>query len=147
MEFLDINLTKDSSLLLHAIQSPFYWRISKENFSIPVLYSCFNNPYKKIRGKKKKTRVSTEISLNQSTPQGHFTRKPIWFSLWRGARSVTAKKTIFKIQHCGEVKTKVKLANMYLICATTRLRIDWLIRDTILRIFTLLGSAYYLHII
>jgi hypothetical protein len=30
MEFLDINLTKDSSLLLpaiHAIQSPFYWRI------------------------------------------------------------------------------------------------------------------------
>jgi hypothetical protein len=24
MEFLDINLTKDSSLLLHAIQIPFY---------------------------------------------------------------------------------------------------------------------------
>ncbi len=29
MEFLDINLTKDSSLFLHAIQS-FYWRIFKE---------------------------------------------------------------------------------------------------------------------
>jgi hypothetical protein len=27
MEFLDMNLTKDSSLLLHAIHSPFYWRI------------------------------------------------------------------------------------------------------------------------
>ncbi len=26
-EFLDISLTKDSSLLLHAIHSPFYWRI------------------------------------------------------------------------------------------------------------------------
>jgi hypothetical protein len=28
-EFLDINLTKDSSLLLHAIHRPFYWRILK----------------------------------------------------------------------------------------------------------------------
>ncbi len=27
MEFLDINVTKDSSLLLHAIHSLFYWRI------------------------------------------------------------------------------------------------------------------------
>jgi hypothetical protein len=27
MKFLDISLTKDSSLVLHAIQSPFYWRI------------------------------------------------------------------------------------------------------------------------
>jgi hypothetical protein len=26
-EFLDINLTKDLTLLLHAIHSPFYWRI------------------------------------------------------------------------------------------------------------------------
>ncbi len=26
-EFLDIKLTKDSSLLLHAIDSPFNWRI------------------------------------------------------------------------------------------------------------------------
>jgi hypothetical protein len=29
MEFLDINLIQDSSLLLHAIHSPFYWRILK----------------------------------------------------------------------------------------------------------------------
>jgi hypothetical protein len=29
-EFLDINLTKDSSLLLHAIHSPCYWRILKK---------------------------------------------------------------------------------------------------------------------
>jgi hypothetical protein len=27
MEFLDINLTKDLSLLLHGIHSPFYWQI------------------------------------------------------------------------------------------------------------------------
>jgi hypothetical protein len=27
MEFLTMNLTKDWSLLLHAIQDPFYWRI------------------------------------------------------------------------------------------------------------------------
>jgi hypothetical protein len=40
MEFLDISLTKDSSLLLHAIHSPFYWRIKKTLL-------CFQNPYKK----------------------------------------------------------------------------------------------------
>ncbi len=43
MELLDINLTKDSSLLLHAIQSPFYWQIVKKT----ILFSTFNNPYKK----------------------------------------------------------------------------------------------------
>ncbi len=32
MEFLDINSTKDSSLLLHAIHSLFYWRVFE--------YSC-----------------------------------------------------------------------------------------------------------
>jgi hypothetical protein len=37
MEFLDINLTKDSSLSLHAIHSPFYWKISKQQFSPLVL--------------------------------------------------------------------------------------------------------------
>ncbi len=45
IEFLDINLTKDSSLLLHAIHSPFYLANFKEN---PTLL-WFNNPYKKIR--------------------------------------------------------------------------------------------------
>ncbi len=44
MEFLDINLTKDSSLLLHAIQSPFYCRILKKT----VLFSRIKNTYKKI---------------------------------------------------------------------------------------------------
>jgi hypothetical protein len=36
-------LTKDSSLFLHAIHSPFYRRILKRT----ILYSGFNNPYKK----------------------------------------------------------------------------------------------------
>jgi hypothetical protein len=49
MEFLDINLTKELSLLLHAIHSPFYWRILKKN----VLFSGFKNPYKKIRETRK----------------------------------------------------------------------------------------------
>ncbi len=31
MEFLDINLSKNSSLLLHAFHSPFYLRILQEN--------------------------------------------------------------------------------------------------------------------
>jgi hypothetical protein len=37
MEFLDINLTKDSSLLVHAIHSPFYWRKT-------ILFSGFKDP-------------------------------------------------------------------------------------------------------
>jgi hypothetical protein len=40
-EFLDINLTKDQSLLLHAIHNPFYWRI----FQKTILFSAFKNPY------------------------------------------------------------------------------------------------------
>ncbi len=43
LEFLDISLTKDSSLLLHAIHGPFYWRILKR--TIP--FSGFQNPYEK----------------------------------------------------------------------------------------------------
>jgi hypothetical protein len=41
MEFLAINLTKNSSLLLHANHRPFFWRIL--NTTIIV----FKNPYKK----------------------------------------------------------------------------------------------------
>jgi hypothetical protein len=37
MEFLDINLTKVSSLLLIAIHSPFYWRILKKTIYSSVL--------------------------------------------------------------------------------------------------------------
>jgi hypothetical protein len=44
MEFVDISLTKELSLLLHAIHSLFYWRILKKT----ILFSSFKNPYKKI---------------------------------------------------------------------------------------------------
>jgi hypothetical protein len=37
MEFLDINLTKDLIILLHAVHSPFYWRISRRSSSSLVL--------------------------------------------------------------------------------------------------------------
>ena len=47
MEFLDISLTKDSSHLLHAIHSPFYWLILKT-----ILFSGLTNPYKKSAKKK-----------------------------------------------------------------------------------------------
>jgi hypothetical protein len=40
MEFLDINVTKNSSLLPHANHSPFYWRILKKT----ILFSGFKNP-------------------------------------------------------------------------------------------------------
>ncbi len=44
MEFLDINLTKDSRILLYAIHSPFYRCILKKT----ILFSGFKNHYKKI---------------------------------------------------------------------------------------------------
>jgi hypothetical protein len=44
MEFLVINLTNDSSLLLHAIHSPFYRLILQKNYT----FFGFKNPYKKI---------------------------------------------------------------------------------------------------
>ncbi len=43
MKFSDINLTKDSSLFLHATNSPFYWRILKKT----ILFSGFKYPYEK----------------------------------------------------------------------------------------------------
>ncbi len=47
MEFLDANLTKDSNLLLHAIHSPFYWRIFEENQT--KLFSGLKKPELRIR--------------------------------------------------------------------------------------------------
>ncbi len=43
MDFLDINLTRDSSLLLHAIHSPFFWWILKKT----IVFSGFKYPCKK----------------------------------------------------------------------------------------------------
>ncbi len=40
-----MSLTKDSGFLLHATDSPFYWRI--------LLFSGPKNPYKQIREKRK----------------------------------------------------------------------------------------------
>jgi hypothetical protein len=45
IKFLDINLIKGSSLLLHVIPGPTYWRILKKT----ILFSDLKNPYKKIR--------------------------------------------------------------------------------------------------
>jgi hypothetical protein len=56
MEFLDINLTKGSNLLLHGIHIPFYWRILKKI----ILYSIINNLYKK----KRETRNSSLLMNN-----------------------------------------------------------------------------------
>ncbi len=46
MEFLPIKLTKDSSLLLHAIHSNFYWRILKKTNYTTIWFSksLYKNP-------------------------------------------------------------------------------------------------------
>ncbi len=49
MEFLDMNLTKDLSLLLSAIHSLFDWRILRKT----ILYSGFKTTYKKNSRNKK----------------------------------------------------------------------------------------------
>jgi hypothetical protein len=51
MEFLDINSTKDSSLLLHTIHNSFSWWILKKT----IHFSGFKHPYKKIRETKEKS--------------------------------------------------------------------------------------------
>jgi hypothetical protein len=57
MEFLDINLTKDWSLLLQAIHSPFYWRILKKT----ILFFGFKNPYEKIGETRKLESIQDSI--------------------------------------------------------------------------------------
>jgi hypothetical protein len=42
-ECLDISVTKDSRLLLYAVNSPFYWWILKK----VILFTGFKNPHKK----------------------------------------------------------------------------------------------------
>ncbi len=44
MKFLDISLTKDSSLLLQAIHNPFYWQTLKKT----IFFPSSDNLYKKI---------------------------------------------------------------------------------------------------
>jgi hypothetical protein len=51
MEFLDIDLTKDSSLFLHGIHSLFYWRILKKT----RLFFGFKNPEKNRQIRKLKS--------------------------------------------------------------------------------------------
>ncbi len=50
MEFLDINLTKDSSLLLHAIHSPSNWRVLKKT----ILESIHEQPFVKKKNESRK---------------------------------------------------------------------------------------------
>jgi hypothetical protein len=52
LEFLDIDLIEDSSLLVPAVHCPFYWRILNKS----ILFSGFKNSYEKIR---EKTRVNS----------------------------------------------------------------------------------------
>jgi hypothetical protein len=55
MKFFDINLTKDSSLLLNAFHSLFYWRILKKT----ILFSDFETlkAFKKIRETRKQESI------------------------------------------------------------------------------------------
>ncbi len=58
MEFLDINLTKDSSLLLRAIHSRYYWCILQK---INKLNIGFKNPLKNLTKKENSSLCITRI--------------------------------------------------------------------------------------
>jgi hypothetical protein len=62
MEFSDIILTKDSSLLLHVICILKYLRILKKT----LLFSGFNNPYKRIRETRKLESIHRKLDKNTS---------------------------------------------------------------------------------
>ncbi len=70
MVFLDINLKKDSSLLLNAIHSPFYWRILKKT----ILFFGFINPYKKFRKTGKVGSIHEKHFVEQKN-EGYKTRQ------------------------------------------------------------------------
>ncbi len=74
MEFLDISLTKDSSLLLHAIHSTFYWLILKKT----ILYSGFNNPVKKSVKQENLSIFVNSILLNRNKRVENQTKARVW---------------------------------------------------------------------
>jgi hypothetical protein len=68
MEFLDINVIKDESILLHAIHNPFYdRRISKKT----ILFTGFKNAYKKIREKRGDSSLWPEPSTKNAVQEFH----------------------------------------------------------------------------
>ncbi len=97
MEFLDINLTKYTSLLLHAIHSPFYWQILKKT----KLYSGINNRYKKIR----------EISKLESFHDGSIL-------LNKKMRVENQEKTLVFSDSslCPETSTEIAVQELHLRC-------------------------------
>ncbi len=67
MEFLDANLTKELSLLLHAIHSSLYWRILKKIILFSGIKILTENP------RNEKTWVYTWIAFCRTEKKG---RKP-----------------------------------------------------------------------
>ncbi len=74
MEFSNINLTKDSSLLLHAIPSPFYWRILQKT----ILYSGFINPYKKYTKQENSSLFMNSILQKRKVRVENQTKTRVW---------------------------------------------------------------------
>ncbi len=76
MKFLDINLTrqKTPSHLLHAIHSPFSWRIIKTPYS--AFISGLKNPYKKIRETRKVESIQ-ELDFVERKSEGRKTRQKL----------------------------------------------------------------------
>ncbi len=74
MEFLDIILTKDSSLLLHAIHNPLYWRILKKT----ILLSGLQTLTKRSAKKKNSSLFMNSILWNVKMRVENQTKTPVW---------------------------------------------------------------------
>jgi hypothetical protein len=74
MEFLDINLTKDSSLQVHAIHSPLNWWILKKT----ILFSGFIKYFQKKSEKQESSSLFMNSICKNGKPRkkGRKGRKP-----------------------------------------------------------------------
>jgi hypothetical protein len=71
---MDINLKKGWGILLHAIHSPFYWRILKKT----ILFSGLKNPYEKSTKQENSSLFKNSILQNGKMRVENQTKTRIW---------------------------------------------------------------------
>jgi hypothetical protein len=108
IEFLDISLTKDSSLLLHVIQSAFYWRILKKI----ILFSGFKKPYKKSAKQENSCLLMNSILYNGKVRVENLTNYLVWEESSLCPKTST-KNAVQRILSQGVDRVVVKLYGLY----------------------------------
>jgi hypothetical protein len=100
MEFLDIKLKKDMSLLLLAILIPFYWRILKKT----ILLSGFKNSYKNIFETRKLESIHEQHFVDQKNEDRKSDKK-----LEPEKNRVDAQKPLLKMTFKNSISIHAKM--------------------------------------